>query len=87
MEVETLDRKAKIRVMEKLIDAGFDDEKKIQNFELADIVVAKIDNKEIPMLIEFREAVKNHKVVSYFAGETRKKKEDDVGGKENEWRL
>ena len=82
-----MDRKARIRVMEKLIDAGFDDEKKIQNFELADIVVAKIDNKEIPILIELREAVKNHKVISYFTGEVKKKKIDNVGGKENEWRL
>lgn len=82
-----MDRKARIRVMEKLIDAGFDDEKKIQNFELADIVVAKVDNKEIPMLIELREAVKNHKVISYFTGEVKEKKVDNVGGKENEWRL
>lgn len=81
-----MDKKAKIRVMEKLIDAGFDDEKKIQNFELADLVVAKIDNKEIPVVIELREAVKNHKVISFFAGEA-KKITNNAGGNENEYRL
>lgn len=79
-----MDRKGKIKVLEKLIDAGFDDEKKVTNFELADIVTAKIDNKEIPIVIEFREAAKNHKVISFLAGETEKKKTMNIGGKEHE---
>lgn len=78
-----MDRKAKMKVLEKLIDAGFNDEKKVTNFELADIVTAKIDNKEIPIIIELREAAKNHKVISYLAGETEKKKTNVLGGKEN----
>lgn len=79
-----MDRRGKIKVLEKLIDAGFDDEKKVTNFELADIVTAKIDNKEIPVVIELREAAKNHKVISFLAGETEKKKVVNVGGKEYE---
>ena len=78
-----MDRKAKMKVLEKLIDAGFNDEKKVTNFELADIVTAKIDNKEIPIVIELREAAKNHKVISFLAGETEKKKTTVLGGKEN----
>lgn len=78
-----MDRKAKIKVLEKLIDAGFNDEKKVTNFELADIVTAKIDNKEIPIVIELREAAKNHKVISFLAGEAEKKKTNVLGGKEN----
>ena len=39
-------------------------EKKVINFEMADIVKAKLDNKEIPVVIELREAAKNHKVIS-----------------------
>lgn len=74
-----MDRKARIRVMEKLIDAGFDDEKKVTNFELADIVTAKLDNKEIPVIIELREAAKNHKVISFFADKLEKKE----GGSDN----
>ena len=78
-----MDRKAKMKVLEKLIDAGFNDEKKVTNFGLADIVTAKIDNKEIPIVIELREAAKNHKVISFLAGETEKKKTNVLGGKEN----
>ena len=78
-----MDRKAKMKVLEKLIDAGFNDEKKVTNFELADIVTAKIDKKEIPIVIELREAAKNHKVISFLAGETEKKKTNVLGGKEN----
>lgn len=78
-----MDRKAKMKVLEKLIDAGFNDEKKVTNFELADIVTAKIDNKEIPIVIELREAAKNHKVISFLAGEMEKKKTNVLGGKEN----
>ena len=78
-----MDRKAKMKVLEKLIDAGFNDEKKVTNFELADIVTAKIDNKEMPIVIELREAAKNHKVISFLAGEMEKKKTNVLGGKEN----
>jgi len=78
-----MDRKSKIKVLEKLIDAGFDDEKKVTNFELADIVTAKIDNREIPIVIELREAAKNHKVIAFLAGEIEKKKPDITGGREN----
>ena len=74
-----MDRKSKFKVLEKLLDAGFDDEKKVTNFELADIVTAKLDNKEIPVVIELREAAKNHKVISFFAD----KMEMKEGGKEN----
>lgn len=78
-----MDRKAKIKVLEKLIDAGFDDEKKVTNFELADIVTAKIDNKEIPIVIELREAAKNHKVIAFLAGEVEKKRINEAGGRTN----
>ena len=81
--MKRVDRKSKIKVLEKLIDAGFDNEKKVTNFELADIVTAKIDNKEIPIVIEMREAAKNHKVIEFLAGEIEKKKVNITGGREN----
>lgn len=74
-----MDRKSKFKVLEKLLDAGFDDEKKVTNFELADIVTAKLDNREIPIVIELREAAKNHKVIAFFADKLEKKE----GGGDN----
>ena len=42
-------------------------------------IYAKTDNKEIPVVIELREAAKNHKVISFFADKLDKKE----GGSDN----
>lgn len=78
-----VDRKGKLKLLEKLIDAGFDDEKKVAGFELADIMTAKLDNKEIPVVIEMREAAKSHKVIAFLAEESEKRL-NFTGGTENE---
>ena len=62
-----MDRKAKLRIFGKLLDAGFDDEKKVMNFQLKDLLETDIRNDEIGAVIELQQAVKNHKVIAYFA--------------------
>lgn len=37
-----MDRKAKLRIFGKLLDAGFDDEKKVMNFQLKDLLETDI---------------------------------------------
>ena len=72
-----MDRKTKMRVLNKLIDAGYDDEKKVINFGLRDMQAADVKSEEIGVLIELQEATKNHKVISFFADEVKKNKEGD----------
>ena len=53
-----MDRKAKLRIFGKLLDAGFDDEKKVMNFQLKDLLETDIRNDEIGAVIELQQAVK-----------------------------
>ena len=54
-----MDRKTKLRIFGKLLDAGFDDEKKVMSFELKDMLTTDIRNDEIGAVIELQQAVKN----------------------------
>ena len=75
-----MDRKEKLKVLGKLLDSGFDNEKEVIAFGLKDVKKANIKSEEIPVLIELQEATKNHKVISFFADELKKYE----GGKRNE---
>ena len=77
-----MDRKAKLRIFGKLLDAGFDDEKKVMNFQLKDMLATDIRNDEIGAVIELQQAVKDHKVIAYFADKAEKM--EAKGGDENE---
>lgn len=80
-----MDRKTKLRIFGKLLDAGFDDEKKVMSFELKDMLTTDIRNDEIGAVIELQQAVKNHKVIAYFADKAEKTEEKKNGRYENEW--
>ena len=79
-----MDRKAKLRIFGKLLDAGFDDEKKVMNFQLKDLLETDIRNDEIGAVIELQQAVKNHKVIAYFADKAEETGQKRNGGYENE---
>lgn len=76
-----MDRKMKIKVFTKLLDAGFDTEKAITDFGLKDMKTADIRGDEITTLLELQEAVRKNKVISFFANEKAGVKE----GGENTW--
>ena len=79
--MKDLDRKDKLRVLGKLLDSGFDSEKKVMDFGIRDMMVSGIRNDEIGILLELQEAAKNHKVISFLADE---KKKNESGGTEND---
>lgn len=79
-EVMEMDRKTKLRVLGKLLDAGFDDEKKIMSFGIKDMMASDIRSDEIRVVVELQEATKNHKVISFLADKAKKGFE---GGREN----
>lgn len=80
-----MDRKAKLRIFGKLLDAGFDDEKKVMNFQLKDLLETDIRNDEVVFLLrQMQQAVKNHKVIAYFADKAEETGQKRNGGYENE---
>ena len=64
-----MDRKVKIRVLNKLLDAGYDNEKSIQDFGLKDMQKCDLRGDEIEAVITLQEAIKKNKVIAYFADE------------------
>lgn len=64
-----MDRKLKLRVINKLLDAGFDEEKKIVGFGMRDMLVCDVRGEEIGVVLELQNAVKGHKVISFLAGD------------------
>lgn len=71
-----MDRKLKLKVINKLLDAGFDDEKKVMNFAMKDMLVCDIRGEEIGVVLELQDATKSHKVISFLADE--KEEESDA---------
>ena len=47
-----MDRKLKLKVINKLLDAGFDDEKKVMNFAMKDMLVCDIKGEEIGVVLD-----------------------------------
>ena len=68
-KVRKVDRKLKMKVITKLLDAGFDDEKKVMNFGMKDMLLCEVRGEEIGAVIELQEAVRTHKVISFLADE------------------
>lgn len=64
-----LDRKLKLKVINKLLDAGFDEEKKIVGFGMRDMLICDVRGEEIGVVLELQNAVKGHKVISFLAGD------------------
>ena len=49
-----MDRKLKMKVITKLLDAGFDDEKKVMNFGMKDMLLCEVRGEEIGAVIELQ---------------------------------
>ena len=81
--MQQLDRKLKLRVINKLLDAGFDEEKKIVGFGMRDMLVCDVRGEEIGVVLELQNAVKGHKVISFLAGD-KANDEVDAESEENE---
>lgn len=72
-----MDRKLKMKVITKLLDAGFDDEKKVMNFGMKDMLLCEVRGEEIGAVIELQEAVRTHKVISFLADEKEEPEETE----------
>ena len=72
-----MDRKLKMKVITKLLDAGFDDEKKVMNFGMKDMLLCEVRGEEIGAVIELQEAVRTHKVISFLADEKEESEETE----------
>ena len=57
----------KLKVINKLLDAGFDDEKKVMAFGMRDMLICEIKGEEIGVVLELQDATKSHKVISFLA--------------------
>ena len=57
--------KQKIKTANKLFDKGFDTEKKILKIDMIAIRNSGLEN-ELGMIVDLQEAIKQHKVFSYF---------------------
>lgn len=78
-----MDRKTKLKVFSKLLDAGYDSEAAIKDFSLKDMQKCDIRSDEIGVVIELQEAIKKNKVISFFADEKTK----TVNGGEKTWQM
>ena len=76
-----MDRKAKLRVLNKLLDSGYDDERKVMDFGISDMLVCDIRGDEIGIVLEFQKAAKKHSVIAYLGADDRVSNE---GGNVNE---
>lgn len=76
-KVRKVDRKLKMKVITKLLDAGFDDEKKVMNFGMKDMLLCEVRGEEIGAVIELQEAVRTHKVISFLADEKEEPEETE----------
>ncbi|MDO4486352.1 MAG: hypothetical protein Q4C46_07155 [Bacillota bacterium] len=76
-KVRKVDRKLKMKVITKLLDAGFDDEKKVMNFGMKDMLLCEVRGEEIGAVIELQEAVRTHKVISFLADEKEESEETE----------
>ena len=74
-KVRKVDRKLKMKVITKLLDAGFDDEKKVMNFGMKDMLLCEVRGEEIGAVIELQEAVRTHKVISFLADDKEESEE------------
>ena len=57
------------KTLEKLFKAGFNTDKKILAMQMADLKkIPTLSSAEIMTLIEFKEAIKNKKIIAFLSG-------------------
>lgn len=57
----------KYRLLEKLKNAGYTDEKSILNMDMSIIGVKELTRAELEYVLEIREAVRQRKIIEYLA--------------------
>ncbi len=68
------------KTLEKLFEAGFNTDKKILALKLEDLTkIQNLQNNETMIIIEFKNAVKNKKVIEFLSGYKEK-------GKDEKWK-
>lgn len=57
------------KTLEKLFEAGFNTDKKILALRLEDLIkIPNLQNNETMIIIEFKNAVKNKKIIEFLSG-------------------
>lgn len=65
------------KTLEKLFEAGFNTDKKILALKLEDLMkVPNLQNNETMIIIEFKNAVKNKKIIEFLSGYKEKGKDE-----------
>jgi len=68
------------KTLEKLFKAGFNTDKKILAMQMADLKkIPTLSSAEIMTIIEFKEAIKNKKIIAFLSGNYEK-------GNESKWK-
>ena len=66
-----------IKTLEKLFEAGFNTDKKILALKLEDLMkIPNLQNNETMIIIEFKNAVKNKKIIEFLSGYKEKGKDE-----------
>ncbi len=65
------------KTLEKLFEAGFNTDKKILALRLEDLIkIPNLQNNETMIIIEFKNAVKNKKIIEFLSGYKEKGKDE-----------
>lgn len=65
------------KTLEKLFEAGFNTDKKILALRLEDLMkIPNLQNNETIIIIEFKNAVKNKKIIEFLSGYKEKGKDE-----------
>lgn len=65
------------KTLEKLFEAGFNTDKKILALRLEDLIkISNLQNNETMIIIEFKNAVKNKKIIEFLSGYKEKGKDE-----------
>ncbi len=65
------------KTLEKLFEAGFNTDKKILALKLEDLTkIQNLQNNETMIIIEFKNAVKNRKIIEFLSGYKEKGKDE-----------
>lgn len=66
------------KTLEKLFEAGFNTDKKILALKLEDLMkIPNLQNNETMIIIEFKNAVKNRKIIEFLSGYKEEKKKNE----------
>lgn len=65
------------KTLEKLFEAGFNTDKKILALKLEDLTkIQNLQNNETMIIIEFKNAIKNKKILEFLSGYKEKGKDE-----------